>query len=135
MVFMPWTKDMSVGIDKIDVQHQWLVDATNTLHEELQLAVPCRQTVGRVLDGLVDYTMNHFILEEELLFRLGYPETESHKAEHDAFLIKAMRLLLAFEAGASVDLEVLEFLKQWLMHHILCVDKAYVPFLHQHGIV
>jgi len=135
MAFMPWTSDMSVGVERIDVQHQWLVNATNALHEEWQKAVSCRETVGRILDGLVDYTMKHFILEEELLLRFGYPETKAHKAEHDAFLVKAMQLLIAFEDGANVDREVLDFLKRWLLHHILSVDKAYVPFFRERGIV
>lgn len=28
MLFMPWTEQLEVGVDKIDEQHRWLVDTT-----------------------------------------------------------------------------------------------------------
>jgi hemerythrin len=131
---MPWSDDLSMGIDTIDNQHRWLVDATNRLHTEVIKPEPDRAVLGEILEGLVDYTMNHFVLEEELFQRFGYPEDVAHKAEHDAFTAQAMNLLLQFEDGASVGPAVLDFLKEWLLHHIMKVDKAYAPFLREKGV-
>jgi hemerythrin len=136
MSLMPWSDSMSLGIESIDNQHRWLVGAVNTLHDELSGSEPPRrEVVGKILEGLVDYSVNHFILEEELFQRFGYPETIAHKAEHDGFSAKAMELLFRFEDGDTVSLETLEFVKDWLMHHILKVDKAYAPFLRSKGVV
>lgn len=132
--FMPWSENFILGIKSIDEQHRWLVDATNRLHEQVESSAPNDDVLREILEGLVDYTVNHFILEEELFDRLKYPETEAHKAEHDDLTRQAIQLLLDFEKGATVSENALEFLKGWLMHHILCVDKAYVPFLQQYGI-
>lgn len=134
MSFMPWSDALAMGITTIDTQHRWLVDATNRLHGEITKAVPDRAVLGEILEGLVDYTMNHFVLEEELFQRFGYPENDAHKAEHDAFTAQAMQLLMKFEGGESVGEPVLEFLKQWLLHHILKVDRAYAPFLKANGV-
>jgi len=134
MTFMPWTEAPQLGIDSIDQQHHWLVDATNRLHHEISQPEPNRAILGEILEGLVDYTMNHFVLEEELFQRLGYPETAAHKAEHDAFTAGAMNLLLQFEDGDSVGPAVLDFLKEWLAHHIMQVDRAYAPFLKAAGV-
>ncbi|HEX6735395.1 MAG TPA: bacteriohemerythrin [Azonexus sp.] len=134
MSFMPWTDALALGIESIDQQHRWLVDATNRLHAEITQPEPQRAVLGEILEGLVDYTMNHFVLEEELFQRLGYAETPAHKAEHDAFTATAMDLLLKFEDGASVGAPVLDFLKEWLQHHILKVDRAYAPFLIAAGV-
>jgi hemerythrin len=133
---MPWSEAMQLGIESIDVQHRWLVDATNRLHATIQQSngQPDRAVLGEILEGLVDYTMNHFVLEEELFQRFGYPETTEHKAEHDGFTAKAMELLLQFEDGADLGEEALELLKNWLQHHILKVDRAYVPFLLANGV-
>jgi hemerythrin len=30
--------------------------------------------------------------------------------------------------------EVLDFLKHWLLYHILKSDKAYAPYLKKHGV-
>jgi len=134
MAFMLWSEDLELGIATIDQQHRWLVDATNRFYDEISSAQPNRAVLGEILEGLVDYTMNHFVLEEELFQRLGYPETAAHKGEHDAFTAKAMGLLLEFEGGAEVGAPTLEFLKDWLLHHIMKVDRAYAPFLLAAGV-
>ena len=135
MSFMPWSEALQLGIETIDNQHHWLVDATNALHDELSTASPDRAAIGRILEGLVEYTVNHFVLEEELFLRFGYQENAAHKAEHDGFTAKVMQLLLKFEQGENVGLDTMELLKTWLQHHILIVDRAYVPFLKAHGVV
>lgn len=136
MSFMPWSESMQLGIESIDRQHRWLVDATNRLHATLHdgNGQPDRAVIGEILEGLVDYTMNHFVLEEELFQRFGYAETAEHKAEHDGFTAKAMELLLQFEDGADLGSEALDLLKNWLQHHIMKVDRAYVPFLLANGV-
>ncbi|QIL43043.1 bacteriohemerythrin [Acidovorax sp. HDW3] len=128
MTFMPWTSTLELGITEIDDQHKELVRLTNALHEELGRPAPQRSVIGEVLEGLVDYTHNHFIVEEVLFQRHGYPETPAHQAQHDRFTAKAMDLLLRFEDGAEVSLEALDFLKDWLIDHICKVDRAYLPF-------
>ncbi|MGB4466513.1 MAG: bacteriohemerythrin [Azovibrio sp.] len=133
--FMPWSDELVLGIDSIDNQHRWLVNATNQIYEQIESQNPDPQIVGEVLEGLVDYTMNHFVLEEDLFKRFNYPETAAHKQEHDKFTHQATKMLLDFEQGEPVTEDALEFLKAWLIHHILRVDKAYVPFLKANGVV
>lgn len=135
MSFMPWSDEFVLGIESIDTQHRWLVEATNRLYDQIESQQPDTKVVGEILEGLVDYTMNHFILEEDLFNRLGYPESEAHKREHDSFTNQAMKLLLDFDGGEPVTEDTMEFLKAWLIHHILRVDKAYVPFLKANGVV
>ncbi|KAF1052828.1 MAG: Bacteriohemerythrin [Stenotrophomonas maltophilia] len=134
MEFMPWNDEFITGIQVIDEQHRWLVNLTNALFDGLSATGQPAQPIGEVLEQLVDYTMNHFVLEEDLFTRLGYPQGEAHKAEHDGFSRRVMELLLHYEAGAPVNEQTLELLKNWLSHHILKVDKAYIGFFHEHGV-
>ena len=129
MTFMPWSDDYSVALDEVDKQHKWLFDATNRLHDETTKAVHSRQVIGEIIEGLMDYTMNHFIMEEELFQRYAYPQAQTHKAQHDKFTATILHTLTDFESGAAVEGEVLETLKNWLVQHILKTDTAYVPFL------
>lgn len=129
MTFMPWSSDLMLGIPLIDEQHKCLVDLINALHEELSHVMPDRNRIGEVLEGLVDYTHNHFIIEEVEFQKHGYPDTEEHLKEHGQFTSKAMDWLMRFEDGEDVDLEAMEFLKVWLVHHICEEDRAYVPFM------
>lgn len=133
MAFMPWSDELKVGIEEIDEQHRWLVEQTNILHDALARDSEAG-ILGEILECLVDYTMNHFIVEEELFSRLGYPEGEAHKAQHDRFCSRVMDLLQRHEAGETVGLQALELLKNWLVHHILTVDKAYVEHFRAHGV-
>ncbi|GAA3581486.1 MAG: bacteriohemerythrin [Pseudomonadales bacterium] len=133
MTFWPWSEELEVGISDIDQQHRWLVDQTNRLHEALENQAEDSE-IGDLLEGLMDYTMNHFIVEEDLFARLGYPETEAHKREHDTFTQKVMTLIDRHEQGDASGAEALALLKDWLTHHILKVDKAYVEHFRTHGI-
>jgi hemerythrin len=129
MTFMPWSKALSVGMPAIDAQHHWLVDTMNRLHSELASHEPDRVEVAAVLEGLMSYTVNHFVAEEVLFERYHYPQAPAHKALHDQFTKKVMGLITAHEAGKSLGGEVVALLKEWLVQHIMGTDKAYVPFL------
>lgn len=134
MIFMPWQDEFSVGIALIDEQHRWLVDITNSLHQEMNSPALDRVLVSDILDGLMNYTVNHFIVEEELFQRHGYPERVAHKAMHDHLTKVVLGILTDFERGMEVQEAVLELLKNWLTHHILREDRAYIPFFQQLGV-
>lgn len=133
MTFMLWSDDFSVGLDEVDEQHQWLFSATNRLHNEMNKPAPSRAVIGEILEGLMTYTVNHFIMEEELFERYGYPQARAHKALHDQFTAAILTMLTSFEKGKPIENELLETLKDWLVEHILKTDTAYVPFLKEKG--
>ncbi|HHJ4328585.1 TPA: bacteriohemerythrin, partial [Klebsiella pneumoniae] len=126
------TETLEVGIAEIDEQHRWLVEQTNDLHDAMQTGASHAQ-IGALLDGLMDYVMNHFIVEEELFIRLGYPESEAHLAQHNIFTGKILSLLARHESAEGVGPEALELLKNWLIQHILKTDKAYVEHFRNNG--
>ena len=134
MLFMPWGEHLEIGIAEIDEQHRWLVDTTNSLHALLSTGDAQAAELGAILEQLMDYTMNHFIVEEEIFHRLGYPETAAHKAQHDKFTAQIMDLLQRHDAGDISGSETLDLLAEWLTHHILKVDKAYVSFFRDNGV-
>jgi len=135
MAFMPWTEELLTGISEVDLQHKWLVDATNQLYEEITKPNPDSEVIGEILFGLVDYTYNHFIMEEELFKRLGYSESDAHIAQHNQFTKNVSGLLERHDRGEAVTEEALALLKDWLIHHIMKTDKAYVPFMTEKGVV
>ena len=129
-MFMAWDNSLATGIELIDSQHQWLFKATNDLYDAVmsQHGIE-RDTMAQLLEGLVDYTINHFILEESMFQQYGYQDALAHKTEHDAFTARIVRLLQEFEGGADIGMDVLELLKNWLVNHIMSTDMRYVPSL------
>ncbi|WP_022965183.1 bacteriohemerythrin [Denitrificimonas caeni] len=134
MLFMPWGEHLEIGIAEIDEQHRWLVDTTNSLHALLSTGDAQAAELGVILEQLMDYTMNHFIVEEEIFDRLGYPESDAHKAQHNIFCEKVMDLLTRHDMGETVGVEALNLLKSWLTNHIVKVDKQYVEHFRAAGI-
>ena len=129
MTFIPWTAALKLGVPTIDEQHRVLVDLINALHAAISDAAGARDAIADILEGLLDYTHSHFIVEEVLFQKHGYPDAEKHLSEHSGFTGKMMGWLTRFEDGEDVNLEVLDLLKDWLVHHICEEDRAYLPFM------
>lgn len=129
MKLMKWNQTLVTGLHDIDHQHQWLLNLANQLYEELGKPQPDRAFIGDTLNGLMDYTVNHFVAEESLFQRIHYPQAGVHKAMHDRFTAQVMKLIHDHEAGQDIGRETLSLLKDWLLHHIKKTDMAYVPYV------
>ncbi len=129
-----WNSQYSVGIPQIDEEHKKLVNILNKLCAAVKSA-EADNTVKTVIDELLDYTAYHFKTEEELLKKHNYPDYENHKASHDKFtkniLEYKQQYALVKQYSAS---PVLEYLKNWLITHILATDKEYSDFLVKQGV-
>ncbi|MFB1011226.1 MAG: bacteriohemerythrin [Thiopseudomonas sp.] len=134
MQFMPWSQDLEIGIGEVDEQHQWLVNLTNQLHTHMNEGQLDPQRIGDCLEQLMDYTMNHFIAEEELLKRHGYPDTDEHIRQHNQFCQQVMALQDRHEAGERVGNEAVDLLKNWLINHITRIDRDYVDYFRANNI-
>ena len=134
MALFAWRDEYSVKVPSIDAQHQKLVAMLNELHENM-LAGAASAGLAPLLGGLVEYTARHFAYEEELFAAHGYPAAEAHIAEHQQLVIRVLEFKRKFEAGeASINMQLMKFLKDWLIHHILGSDKAYSNHLIEHGV-
>ncbi len=133
MMFV-WNDSYETGLKEIDAQHKRLVDILNRLFAAMEKG-QAKDVLGKLLDELIQYTVVHFGTEERYFKQFGYPEAISHKKEHDDLASKAVALQKDFKAGkAALSVEVGEFLRQWLMKHILGSDKKYAPFLAAKGL-
>jgi hemerythrin-like metal-binding protein len=135
MAFYEWTPRLSVGIGSIDRQHRTLIDYINTLADAVATGTNAKTVIGTTLNNLVTYTKMHFMYEEMLFDRFGYAESAEHKAHHVSLVDRVAAYADRFKAGdVGLGGEVLEFLKDWLNHHILKDDVAYSGFLIEHGV-
>lgn len=126
---MPWNPKLILGIDEIDNQHKELVSLINRLHKAMKLKKGS-QRAQEILKDLTEYTRFHFSHEEELLKKFNYPEKDEHLAIHKSLVDQVVAFKSQFDEGkASLTMDLMDFLTDWLKHHILETDKAYVPFL------
>ncbi len=129
-----WDESFMVGIAEIDRQHKLLVDIVNELYYEAGNNCS-HEMLGRILNGLVEYTKTHFAYEEGLLAMHGYPDLGPHQLKHKKLVARVMEFQGRVTANdESVLEELLQFLKNWLANHIQGTDKKYVPFLKEKGV-
>ncbi len=133
--FVEWTDDLSVGIEEIDEQHKILVNLINRLFDETVLHQATGNVIEEILHELVEYTVIHFAVEESLIRIFHYPGTESHTRHHDELKAQVLDIQAKIQRGeATINNELLMFLKKWLENHIISEDKLYGPFLLKQGV-
>lgn len=131
-LFVKWGPELDIGMPEINRQHLRLVSLINELHRTLSEAYGL-EAIKRIVQGLVDYTANHFSYEEELFARFGYPQTASHKEKHGQLVAQVLDFQKRVGRGEDVADELMAFLKSWLVNHIQKSDKEYTQFLLSHG--
>ncbi|WP_210396954.1 bacteriohemerythrin [Motiliproteus sediminis] len=122
-----WSKGLATQIDDIDDQHKRLISIYNQLHEALRTGQG-PEVMGHILESLVEYTATHFQFEEALFSHSDYPDTEQHKDQH-AKLLAQLDTLRKRHAGGNPEVmaDILAFLRNWLLNHIMGSDMDYVP--------
>jgi hemerythrin len=120
--YLSWTKDLSIGHELIDADHQHIFDTANRLQAEI-LEDPEHSIVGEVLVDLIEHTGGHFMREEALMQAIQFPGYEEHKLQHKMLMDKVNNLHRQFMNGRNnLSVEVSEFLRRSLVHHILHSD-------------
>ena len=83
-----------------------------------------------MLESLADYSNYHFNLEESWMGQVGYPKQNEHMLEHKRFIYKLYEFNKKFkEDKANLTLEIVSFLRRWLLEHIQNDDAQYGAFI------
>jgi len=129
-----WSDELSVGIEEIDEQHKILVNLLNRLHEAI-ITKHEADVIKEVLNGLTQYTIIHFAVEESLMRIFDFPGYEAHKRHHEELTKQVIDLKQKIDSGeAEVSMDVLHFLRGWLTNHIMREDKGYSPYFLKRGL-
>ena len=135
MAFIEWNKTYSVGVDLFDSQHQELVNAINELHQAMRDGKG-NSVLESIINKLITYAGTHFQDEEKLFAEYSYPDSDKHIEEHKKFLEEVLSFQEDFKKEKLfLSVEILDFLKDWLIKHILASDKEYGPYLNSKGIL
>jgi hemerythrin len=119
-----------IGVEKIDMQHTELfhiADEAYMLLKENFVADKFDNIVA-IIVRLKEYAIGHFADEEAYMLSIGYKKFLSHKTEHDDFIEKVNGIDFGSMDHNQTEtlLDIMEFLNDWLVHHILEKDKLIV---------
>lgn len=128
-----WNSQLSVGVEQIDSQHKELIRIANTLLEVIEQK-SSRDVVSKVIGKLREYTVYHFNSEEQLMEDVQYPKRTDHYAEHKILkrdVLQYQRTLYE-KKSVTVD-EVLKFITDWLLTHILNFDRELAAHIRENS--
>lgn len=127
-----WTDEFGVGISEIDEQHRGLIALVNRVYAAVIDKADSAE-VEDIVHALEHYTVRHFADEERYMIHARYPKFGLHKAVHDQFIERVAAEKDKLKAGFPLDIDIVHFLRDWLVNHILRMDKefgAYEQNLH-----
>lgn len=120
-------ESFQTGISFIDEEHKTLFDIIGKVHTtiEAELLHDKFDAILDILDELKQYTCVHFADEENYMREIGYEGLPKQQLLHQHFIDKLNELDLndVDDNQEAYLYDFLEFLQNWLITHILKVDK------------
>ena len=128
MKIVEWNDSYCLGIELLDSHHQHLIvllnDYYNAVSQERNL-----DEIRRIFNELFKYADYHFKAEEEMMRAFGYGKIQLHVSEHESFENRLNELQASLISSKDeFDVEVICFLEEWLLNHILLSDKNFVDY-------
>ena len=133
-----WNDSFLTGIDRIDEQHKVLVNTLNEANVRLAVNIT-RESLDQITRDLLSYAIYHFETEESLMQEYNYvglsaADADKHRLEHRGFSQRVVALRESLRDDHLITREeLLSFLNNWLVNHILQTDLHLGEFLTTHG--
>ena len=121
-----WQDSYYLQVDAMDDEHIVLVEKINTLAERLS-----HNNLENILHSFTDlasYTAIHFENEEKYMRSIRYPDLEIHQNIHAKLLKQVGDYAEKLKSKELDSSELMTFLNDWLLKHILGVDMKYARF-------
>lgn len=128
-----WKDEYSVGVEMIDEQHKVFVGIMNELYTAI-LEKKEKRVLDDVFKQLVAYTQFHFQTEERYFDEFNYEGSAEHKAAHQKLREQIAELETRKDGIMENPFELMDFLEDWLVDHIMGMDKKYGPCFKEHGL-
>lgn len=129
-----FSRDYDVLVERMNEDHRGIFDRINAMHARIKQKVEPAK-LAPTFREFAEFTRAHFAREEENMERAGYADLPGHRKIHEKLLAQVDDLWKALESGKPVDLiETLGFFRDWLINHIMGVDKKYGPSMNAAGI-
>ncbi|MCP4216141.1 MAG: hemerythrin family protein [bacterium] len=135
MSIFKWDESYSVQVTEMDDQHKVLVGLINRLHDAMK-EKKAKDIQKGILQELITYTKTHFTEEEEYLEKHNYPYLNEQKKQHEEFVAKLREFIRDYKDGKlMLSFDIMKFLKDWLINHILKIDQKYTTYFKENGII
>lgn len=129
MEFVVWRDEYRTGHDELDRHHRRMFDMINRLYHAAANDAT-QAELDEMLNEMTEYARIHFKAEEEALNAVKYPLLRDQRRAHEVYVREVDKLRRSpFVPSHALSQDMLRFMKNWWLSHILKMDKEYVPFL------
>ncbi len=125
-----WLDEYKIGHDIVDEQHQYLFELANRIIDPYN----DQQTTHLNFSALYEYTHKHFKDEELLMKQYNYPDYEHHKKKHESLIARLDEISVGILTDEIPKNDVIKFMKDWVLTHILDEDMSFGHFLRDNGL-
>ncbi len=135
MPVVEWSEKVSVGIKAFDDDHKQIFTAVNKLYDAYRDGLD-NAFIGSIIKDLINFADEHFENEEKALRALNYPETRMQELAHQRFVKQVIDIKNNFQNydNKNTSLKIASLLRDWLIEHIVGMDKKYQKFLNERGV-
>ncbi|WP_170826963.1 bacteriohemerythrin [Magnetovibrio blakemorei] len=122
-----WDDNLSIGIDAIDDDHKALILLLDNLTDQALM----KGNVDEALTELIEHTLAHFKREEVVMEVCAYPYLQYHRDVHRKLTQDVGQFAARWRVhrDTQITLELLSFLRDWLVNHITKDDAALAPYV------
>lgn len=129
MSCIQWSPLFDTGVAMIDAQHKGLVSIINECCRA-NASESGKNQVPAILNKLIQYAQKHFADEEKFMVSIDYPGLLGQQQEHAKLIEQVFELHECYEKGyLGVTSDLGEFLRSWLLDHVLSEDMKIRDYL------
>ncbi len=125
MSVIKWRDSYNTGVAQFDREHHKIIELIDAMYFAVRDKLG-KESIEKVCREAVSYTEEHLANEEQALISINYPGLEEQMTAHALMKkeVKEIQELIAadYSAGAT---RLYHFLRDWLINHILVIDKKY----------
>ncbi|OEJ63650.1 hypothetical protein BEN30_01720 [Magnetovibrio blakemorei] len=122
-----WTDHLSVGVDELDADHQWLVKLINKI-SSMRVT---DEEINTAIEQLSKYFARHLNREEAVMKMCEYPDLEHHRKGHKKLTSTLDNIVQKWRSDRNVDIArtLRDFAREFLLPHILIDDQKYTKYI------
>ncbi|MBF0452155.1 MAG: bacteriohemerythrin [Candidatus Magnetomorum sp.] len=125
-----WREEYSINIKEMDNAHIKLLKAADTLYHLIDSGD--QSVFLKCLDDLINISKKHFQEEEALMKKHQFPEYRIHHKKHKRIIQEVSEMIEKIKKNRyEIDSDFVNFLKDWVINHILTEDRKYGEFLNR----
>lgn len=133
-----WNKNFSVKVQLMDYQHEHFFEIINKIFGLVDQSKMNEEILMEVIKELENYANYHLTTEEELFKKFEYKEAKEHVRIHNLYREKMnefMKIMNDKNSDKAILAQnVAQFVADWLINHIMTVDKRYTECFNKHGL-